>query len=378
MTPYPGNAEVLDILAHAGGARRKPAFRLHQLSIDGRLVPMREVASAIRPFCILRSFGRNGADDPPVLIVTPWSGQYAAVFSDLIQGLAPDHTVYVTDWIDAALIPLAEGGFDLDSMIDYIIGFIGLLGPAVHVIATSQSGVPVLAAAALTATANDCNRPRSLILMGGLIDTRLNPTPMNRMARGLFGNPGLARWAEHALIRPVPAGMPGAGRLVYPALIQLAGLGSYLLRRLSPQSPTLLHAFQNVLVGDGEPATAHRQLYHDFLTLMDLPAELYLQTVRTLFRDDALPSGRMHWRGTLVDPAAIHDTGLMTVEAGHDDISGRGQTCAAHELCPHIPNGRRLRHVEPDVGHLGMFHGRRWLTSVLPRLRRFIRDNRPA
>src|SRR5919106_1711610 len=307
-----------------------------------------ETAVVARPFCTLRAIARARSGGPAVLIVTPFSGQRVAIFGDLIEALAPDHEIYVTDWVDAVLVSRTQGGLDLDDMIGYILEFVRLLGSGVHLIGMSQSGVPLLAATALMAAGDNPARPRSLTIMGGLIDTRINPTPMNRMARRLLANPGA---------------------------VQRTALKIYLLRRISPGSPTPLHVFQNVLIGDGEPPTARRQLCHDFLSPMSVPAELYLQTVRTLFGDDALAAGRMRWRSTPVDPAAIRDTGLMTVEGGRDDISGHGQTRVAHDLCLQIPPGRRLHHDEPDVGHLGMFHGRCWRASVLPRLRRFIRDN---
>jgi poly(3-hydroxybutyrate) depolymerase len=328
-----------------------------------------------RPFCTLRAIVRERPGGPAVLVVTPFSGQQVAIFGDLIDALAPDHEVYVTDWVDPALVPMTEGGFDLGGMIGYIIDFVRLLGPGAHLIGMSQSGVPLLAAVALMAAAGDPTCPQSLTLMGALIDTRINPTAMNRMARRLLANPGLAYRLQRRAIRPVPAGMPGAGRLVYPGAVQRTALKIYLLGRISPGSPTPLHVFQNVLIGDGEPPTARRQLCRDFLSPMSVPAELYLQTVRTLFGDDALTAGRMRWQGAPADPGAIRDTGLMTVEGGRDDISGHGQTRVAHDLCLQIPSGRRLHHDEPDVGHLGMFYGRRWRASVLPRLRRFIRDN---
>ena len=336
---------------------------------------MFETTVIARPFCTLRAIARERPGGPAVLIVTPFSGQQAALFSDLIGALAPDHEVYVTDWVAANLVPFAEGDFDLDDMIGCIIEFVRLLGPGAHLIGMSQSGVPLLAATALMAAGDNPARPRSLTIMGGLIDTRINPTPMNRMARRLLANPGLAYRLQQRVIRPVPAGKPGAGRLVYPGAVQRTALKIYLLRRISPGSPTPLHVFQNVLIGDGEPPTARRQLCRDFLRPMSVPAELYLQTVHTLFGNDALAAGRMRWQGSPVDPAAIRDTGLMTVEGGRDDISGHGQTRVAHDLCSQIPPGRRLHHDEPDVGHLGMFHGRCWRASVLPRVRRFIRDN---
>ena len=281
VTPYPSQ---VDCSAHSGRAGRKPALRLPPVSIDGRPVSVHEAAVAARPFCVLRFFDRDGPGGPPVLIVTPFSGQRIAIFGDLIEALVPDHNLYVTDWVDPALIPATEGGFDLDDMIGYIIGFVRLLGSGLHLVGMSQSGVPLLAATALIAAENEPAYPGSLTLMGGLIDTRINPTPMNRMARRLLAKPGLAGRIQQRVIRPVPAGMPGAGRLVYPGTVQRTALTIYLLRRITPRSPTPLHVFQNVLIGDGEPPAARRQLCRDFLSPMNLPGELYWQTVHTLFR----------------------------------------------------------------------------------------------
>lgn len=356
-------AAIRDLLDHRHRLHHPPAFDLP-----------REAAVLQRPFCTLRRFAHDGRGDAPVvLIVAPLSGQFAAFLRETVAALLPDHDVAVTDWKDAAMVPAREGRFGLDDQIGYIIDFVRILGRDTHLIAMSQSGVPVLAAAALMGAMADPARPRSIALMGALIDTRINPTPMNVMARRSLAPHFLSPWSEQALTRRVPAGYPGAGRRVYPGSYQLAGLITYLLRRLGPGKPTPLQVFQSLLVGDGAPAAAHRRLYDDFLTLMDLPAEVYLQTAAALFREHALPTGRLTWRGQRVEPAAIRDTALMTVEGARDDISGRGQTRAAQDLCVNLPAALRLHHEEPEIGHLGLFHGRRWRESILPRFRAFIR-----
>jgi poly(3-hydroxybutyrate) depolymerase len=363
--------EGRDLIAHLRRAHRRPAFGLGAVPIDGREIAVREDAVLRKPFCTLLNFAREARrDDPRVLLVTPLSGQYATLLRDTVDALVPDHDVYVTDWIDAAAVPLAEGRFGLDEMIAYLIAFLRRLGPDVHVLGVCQSGVPVLAAVSAMAAADDPARPRSTTLMGGLIDTRVSPTRMNVMARS---RPPF--WFERTLITRVPPGYAGMGRRVYSAYFQLGGLITYLARRRGRDAETFLAAFQNALVGDGAPPEQQRRLYDEFLTLMDLPAELYLQTIRTVLQTHALARGCMIWRGRRVDPAAVRDGALMTVEGARDDISAPGQTRAAHDLCANVPARRRLHHEEPEVGHLGLFHGRRWRANILPLFRDFIRAN---
>lgn len=361
--------EVWDLFAHVQRAHRKPAFALEPPVIDGKPVEVSEVAIEHKPFCTLVHMAREvERRDPRILLVAPLSGHFGTLLRDTVQALLPDHDVYLTDWVDGAFVPLDQGGFGLDDMIAYVIAFLRRLGPEVHVVGLCQSGVPVLAAVSLMAAEEDPARPLSMTLMGGLIDTRINPSRMNAMARERpIG------WFERTLVTAVPPPYPGAGRRVYSAYFQLGGLVAYLARRVGPGAETYLAAFQRALVGDGAAPEAHRSLYDEFLTLMDLPAELYLETVRSVLHTNALARGIMTWRGRMVDPAAIRDTALMTVEGERDDISPLGQTRAAQELCVNVPARRRLHHEEPRVGHLGLFHGRRWRANVLPRLRGFVR-----
>lgn len=326
------------------------------------------------PFCTLRGLAADDAQGAPrVLVVAPFSGPPPAIFSDMVRGLLPEHAVHLTDWHDPADVPVTAGRFGLEEMIGYVVELARLLGPGCHLLGVSQSGPVVLAAAALMAAAGEPARPASMTIMGGLLDTRLAPTRMNRMAQALFSAPWLARPAARALIRQVPPGRPGAGRLVYPGSLQRAGLLSYLLRRVTPQAPSIRHAFQKALLGEGGDPQERQRLLTTFLATMNVPAELYLDTMRALFRDHLLATGRMTWRGRRVDPAAIRDIALMTVEAGRDDISGRGQTHVAHALCPRLPDALRSRLDVPEIGHLGLFHGEAWRRVVLPRLRDFIR-----
>jgi poly(3-hydroxybutyrate) depolymerase len=356
------------LAAHAALAHVKPAFGIVETARDGGTVPVREAVVAKQPFCRLLRFAREGADDDPkVVLVAPMSGHHASLLRDTIAALVPDHDVFVTDWIDAAAVPRRHGEFDLADMIGYVVGFLRRLGPS-HLVGVCQSGTPALAAVALMAAMEDPARPRSLTLMGGLIDTRIDPTPMNLMAR----EAPLAVF-ERALVSTVPPWAPGAGRRVHGAYAQLAGLAAYLTKRISRGDGSYLATFEATLVNDGAAPGTHLALYDEFLTLMDLPANLYLETIAAVLQTHALPRGLMIWRGRRVDPALIRDVALMTVEGGGDDISGAGQTRVAHDLCPGIPGEMRRHHDEPEIGHLGLFHGRRWRENILPRLRGFIR-----
>jgi poly(3-hydroxybutyrate) depolymerase len=346
----------------------KPAFNLRTTTIGSRTVPVQLVTVASQPFCDLLRFRRESERaDPKVLVVAPLSGHYASLLRDTVAGLLPDHDVYLTDWINAANVPLSEGRFGLDDYIDYVIAFIRRLGPDVHVIAVCQPSVPVLAAIALLSKEDPHSAPLSMTLMGGPIDTRVNPNKVNALAKTRpIG------WFEQAVISTVPAAYPGFMRQVYPGFVQLSGFMSMNLDR---HVGSALKHFQHLVRGDGESAAGHRAFYDEYLSVMDLPAEFFLETVRTVFQEHALPRGVMNSRGRKVDPRTIRKTALMTVEGELDDISGPGQTQAAHRLCPAIPERKRQHHLQLGVGHFGIFNGRRWRADILPRVRGFIRDN---
>jgi poly(3-hydroxybutyrate) depolymerase len=286
---------------------------------------------------------------------------------DTVARLLPDHDIHVTDWIDARLVPLAAGRFDLDDYIDLVQRFIRAIGSDVHVVAVCQPGVPVLAAVSLMSESADPATPRTMTLIAAPIDTRVKPTRVDRVAtdRPL-------EWFERAAVHRVPAGEPGFLRKVYPGFLQLAAFVS-----LNPARHADAHRqlYRDLLAGDEESVEVCRRFYDDYLAVMDVPAEYYLQTVASVFQKHELARGEMTWRGQRpIRPAAIDRTALMTIEGEHDDITSVGQTSAAHALCPAIPAGRRRLHVQSGVGHYGVFSGRRWREEIAPRLAEFIRS----
>lgn len=344
----------------------KPEFGLRHTTIDGTAVDVQPVVAAQRPFCDLLHFRRDiDRSDPRVLVVAPLSGHYATLLRGTVAGLLPDHDVYITDWRNASDVPLSRGPFDLDDYIDYLVDFLQRLGPDVHVVAVCQPSVPVLAAISLMSAVGDPAVPCSMTLMGGPIDTRVNPTQVNRVAASRS-----LSWFERSVLTTVPATYPGFMRRVYPGFMQLTGFMSMNVDRHF--GSTLRH-FHHLIRGDGDNAAAHRRFYDEYLSVMDLTAEFYLQTVKVAFQDHALPLRRMVSRGRKVDPGAIEHTALMTVEGELDDISGPGQTYAAHDLCVRLPPRKRRHLLQNGVGHFGIFNGRKWRNEILPQVRAFIR-----
>jgi poly(3-hydroxybutyrate) depolymerase len=347
---------------------KKPEFRLPHTTIDGAAVAVELETVARKPFCDLLHFRRDTKrKDPKVLLVAPLSGHYATLLRGTVQGLLPQHDVYITDWINACEVPAERGRFDLDDYIDYVIAFLRKLGPDVHVIAVCQPSVPVLAAVSLMSADNDAAVPRSMTLMGGPIDTRVNPTQVNKLAamRSI-------EWFEHTVVTTVPATYPGFMRRVYPGFLQLTG---FMTMNLDRHLGSTVRHFQHLVRGDGDSAASHRAFYDEYLSVMDLTAEFYLQTVKTAFQDHALPLGTMTSRGRKVDPGAIRKTALMTVEGELDDISGAGQTVAAHGLCASLPQSKRRHLLQQKVGHFGIFNGKKWRGEILPQVSAFIREN---
>lgn len=344
----------------------KPAFGIEQTTIAGREVAVRERVAMDKPFCELRHFEcATTTDRPKVLMVAPLSGHYATLLRDTVGSMLPAHDTYITDWRDARDVPWHEGPFDLDDYIDYVIDFIHYLGNKCHVIAVCQPAVPALAATALMAADDDPDQPASLTLIGGPIDSRRNPTLVNRHAES---HP--LSWFEHNVIARVPFPHAGAMRRVYPGFLQLSGFVSMNLDRHVNAHVTHFH---NLVRGDNDSVEKHRRFYEEYLAVMDLPAEYYLQTIKTVFQDHDLPEHRMLHRGRPVDCGAIRKTALMTIEGELDDICAVGQTQVAHELCRNVPSQNHFRHVQPDVGHYGVFNGRRWRTEIQPRIADMIR-----
>jgi poly(3-hydroxybutyrate) depolymerase len=345
----------------------KPEFGLNETKIDFRTVKVTEKRIWSKPFCELIHFERdlpaNRRQDPKILIVAPMSGHYATLLRGTVETFLPDAEVYITDWTDARRVPIALGSFDLDSYIDYLIEIFHLLGPDTHVIAVCQPSVPVLAAVSIMEARGDRFAPASMTLMGGPIDTRRNPTAVNQMAKKDLS------WFRNKVIMSVPFPHPGFMREVYPGFLQLSGFMSMNLdRHVDAHREFYRHLVKN----DGDSAEKHREFYDEYLAVMDLTAEFYLQTVDTVFIKHALPKGEMMHRNEKVDPAAIVNTSLMTVEGENDDISGVGQTEAAHKLCVNIPPENKVHYLQPKVGHYGVFNGSRFRSEIAPRILDFI------
>jgi poly(3-hydroxybutyrate) depolymerase len=347
----------------------KPEWNIDSTIVGGERAPIHISTAWERPFCRLLHFERMFCHlprrpQPKVLIVAPMSGHYATLLRGTVEAFLPNHDVYITDWVDARMVPVTEGRFDLDDYIDYVISIQHFLGGECHVIAVCQPSVPVLAATALMEANNDPYAPRSIVLMGGPIDTRINPTVVNTLAeqRGVD-------WFRRNVITKVPFPHPGVARDVYPGFLQLNGFVTMNLDRHVDAHKNL---FFHLVKGDGDSAQKHREFYDEYLAVMDLTAEFYLQTVETVFVRHALPKGEMTHRGRPVDPAKIRKAALLTVEGEHDDISGVGQTEAAHRLCVNIPAERRAHYLQLGVGHYGVFNGSRFRAEAAPRIADFI------
>jgi len=351
----------------------RPEFGLHSTVIGGKEVAVSEDYVVEKPFCRLLHFKRDiKRNDPPILVASPMSGHYATLLRGTVEALLPHHEVYITDWEDARQVPLKDGVFNLDSYITYLREFLSLLGPDTHVLAVCQPAVPVLAAVSLMASENDPNQPASMTLMGGPIDTRISKTTVTELAetRPL-------KWFEQAAVHDVPFYYPGAHRRVYPGFLQLGGFMSMNLDR---HVGSHMGFYKHLIQGDGDTAEKHRKFYDEYLAVMDIPAEFYLQTVETVFQRHLLPRGMMKWRddidGELYDvrPQDIRRTALLTVEGELDDISARGQTTAAHELCYGLAQTKQFHHFQLGCGHYGIFNGRRWREQIMPRIRHFARS----
>ena len=363
-------AELLE-----GATRRysKPEFGIHETQIAGDRVPVREVVVLETPFCRLLRFERGASREtnPKLLIVAPLSGHHATLVRETIQEMLPEHDVYVTDWVDARLVPASAGSFDLHDYIDLVRDLIHTIharhvtGRPVHVLAVCQPSVPVLAAVAVMAAESDPVQPASMTLVAGPVDPRVRPTRVNAFAQ----EHSLA-WLEATLVYRVPPPAPGFGRRVYPGALQLqAFVALDVARHVDAHWKHFLH----VASGDTRAAEKHRRFYDEYFAVLDLPAEFYLQTVEEVFQDYTLPRGVMVHRGVRVQPEAITRTALLTVEGANDDITGTGQTEAAHGLCSGLEATMRRHHVQEGVGHYGTFSGRRWREEIAPIVRAFVR-----
>jgi len=346
----------------------KPEFGLKSTKSYGEVVAVDEEVVMAKPFCDLVHFKRHTESlDPRVLIVAPMSGHYATLLRGTVEAMLPDHDIYITDWNDAKMVPLAEGSFDLEDYISYVIDFIRFLGPDVHLVAVCQPAPAVLCAVSLLAEMDDPAQPRSMTLMGGPIDTRVAKTIVTETADKHDMN-----WFRRTVIHSLPFYYPGARRLVYPGFLQLHGFMSMNIERHIGEHFKL---FKHLVRGDDESATAHRKFYDEYLSVMDTTAEFYLQTIERIFKTHDLPKGTFSWHGRLVKPSLIKKTALLTVEGELDDISAPGQTRCALDLCSGLSANMKKAHLQIGVGHYGIFNGRKWREFVLPVLRNFMREH---
>ncbi len=370
-------AAACEVFERATRRYGRPEWGIHSTLAGGERVPVNSEVLWERPFCRLLRFARmfNRAPQRPqprILVVAPLSGHFATLLRGTVEALLPDHDVYITDWSDARTVPLSEGRFDLDDYIDYVISILHFLRGDVHVLAVCQPSVPVLAAVSAMEAVEDPHVPRSMVLMGGPIDTRVNPTAVNNLAQSKGTD-----WFRRNVITKVPFPHPGALRDVYPGFLQLHGFVSMNLDRHIEAHRNLFH---HLVRGDGDSAQKHREFYDEYLAVMDLSAEYYLQTVDTVFVRHALPKGEMTHHGKPIDPAQIRRVALLTIEGEHDDISGVGQTEAAHRLLTNLPDSMKAHWLQPGVGHYGVFNGSRFRSEIAPRIADFVLSHnvRPA
>jgi poly(3-hydroxybutyrate) depolymerase len=365
-------AASLEVFAHAAAPRGKPEFGIESVKVGRRHVRVDEQILVRKPFGQLKHFARDGVHKGPrLLIVAPMSGHYATLLRGTVQRLLPSFDVYITDWRDAKCVPLSDGSFDLDDYVDYLIEFLEHIGKKTgerpHMLAVCQPAVPAFAATALMNADKNPWRPKSLTMMGGPIDTRKAPTAVNTLATERpFG------WFEHNVIATVPMIYPGAGRKVYPGFLQLAGfmtmnLGSHLISHWE--------MFKHLVVGDEESAAATQKFYDEYRSVCDMTAEFYLQTVDVVFQQHQLPKGELEHRGRLVRPDAIRDTALLAIEGERDDISGIGQTKAALDIATKLTKAKKQYFLAQDVGHYGIFNGRKWRERIAPVVEKFITAN---
>jgi poly(3-hydroxybutyrate) depolymerase len=352
-------ASALDVFAHASASRGKPDFGIESTIVEGQTVAVTEEIVLRKPFGQLKRFRREGVEgSPKLLMVSPMSGHYATLLRGTVERMLPGHDVYITDWRDAKLVPLADGGFDLDDYIDYLVEFLEAIGPGAHMLAVCQPSVPAYAAAAVMSAGNHPCRPKTLTLMGGPIDTRKAPTAVNTLAtQRPFA------WFEHNVVATVPYLYPGGGRKVYPGFLQLAG---FMAMNLGEHLTGHWEMYKHLVQGNGESAEASKDFYEEYRSVCDMTAEFYLQTVDRVFQRHLLPKGEMMHRGVRVDPAAIGDVALLAIEGERDDISGVGQTKAALTISTGLPAKMKRYHLAKGVGHYGIFHGSKWRGQIAP------------
>lgn len=356
------------MMMRAGLTFTRPAYGIDAVTVGNREVPVQEEVVSATPFCTLLRFRKDvDAPQPKVLVVAPMSGHFATLLRGTVRTLLADHDVYITDWHNARDVPLAAGPFGFDDYVDHVIGFLETMGEGSHLLAVCQPAVQALAAAAVMAQSKNRAAPRSMTLMAGPVDCRISPTSVNALATS---KP--IEWFERNLIATVPHRHKGAGRRVYPGFVQVSAFVSMNAKRHMQGHTDLFWHFAN---GETERAEAIETFYDEYFAVLDLPAEFYIETVKTVFQDYDLARNALTYRGNPVDTRAIRRTALMTVEGERDDICAVGQTMAAHDLCSGLPSHMKSHHLQAGVGHYGVFSGRKWEAQTYPLVRNFIQSH---
>jgi poly(3-hydroxybutyrate) depolymerase len=366
-------AAGLEVFSHASATRGKPEFGIEQVLVGKKSVAVDEDIEVRKPFGQLKHFRKVGVEgQEPLLIVAPMSGHYATLLRGTVERMLPRHDVFITDWRDAKLVPTSEGSFDLDDYIDYLVEFseavLKRTGKRPHVLAVCQPAVPAYAATAIMNADKHPATPKTLTMMGGPIDTRRAPTAVNTLATERPHS-----WFQRNVIATVPMIYPGSGRKVYPGFLQLAG---FMTMNLGSHLVSHWEMYKHLVVGDDESADSTRAFYDEYLSVCDMTAEFYLQTVDVVFQRHLLPKGELEHHGKRVDPAAIKDTALLAIEGERDDISGIGQTKAALDLAAKLPATAKQYHLAKDVGHYGIFNGRKWREKIAPVVEKWIAGHR--
>jgi polyhydroxyalkanoate depolymerase len=363
LARYAGAAA--EIISRSHMIHERPAYNIKEVPVEGRQVPVIEEIALDMPFGNLVHFRKDSnIAQPRVLLVAPMAGHFPTLLRQTAQTLLRDHDVYITDWKSGRHVPMSEGRFGIDEYVDYLIAFLEKIGPGAHTVAVCQPCAALLVAVSAMAEAGNPATPRSMTLMAGPVDTRINPTKVNELA-----NSKPIGWFRDNLITGVPSRYPGAGRHVYPGFLQLA---AFLSMNLPRHLRAHMDLFGHILRGETEKAETNRKFYDEYFSVADLPAEFYLETVEKVFQQYHLPLGIFEYRGRKVDPAAIRRTALLTVEGERDDICAVGQTLAAHDLCKSIKPFRKKHYVQPGVGHYGVFSGSRWQSQIYPMVRNTI------
>jgi len=358
-------AAACELFSRATLSHGRPSFGIDTVTVGGREVRVTEEAAHVTPFGTLLRFRKDiNMAQPRVLLVAPMSGHFSTLLRGTVQTMLPEHDVYITDWHNARDVGVSHGRFGFDDYIDHVIRFLEVIGPGGHVLAVCQPCVQVLAAVAVMAQTGNPAAPRSMTLMAGPIDTRINPTAVNKLATERSID-----WFEQNLIATVPPRYPGGRRKVYPGFVQLT---AFMRMNLERHIKAHLDLYDSLARGETEKAESIKTFYDEYFAVLDLPAEFYIETVRIVFQDCLLPKGKLTFRGAPVDPKAIRRTALLTVEGERDDICGIGQTMAAQELCSTLPPFRRRHHFQPGAGHYGVFSGRRWSSQIYPVVRNMI------